>query len=77
MSFVLLWQSPADVSAGAVAIRRPQRGTCNMLRIVAALAALAAATASPMWEKVSRTPKFETIDFTVATPISNAEGLQA
>ncbi|KAA0150803.1 hypothetical protein FNF31_06951 [Cafeteria roenbergensis] len=48
-----------------------------MLRIVAALAALAAATASPMWEKVSRAPKFETIDFTVATPISNAEGLQA
>ncbi|KAA0149154.1 hypothetical protein FNF27_05923 [Cafeteria roenbergensis] len=48
-----------------------------MLRIVAALAALAAAAASPMWEKVARAPKHETLDFTVATPMSNVDGLQA
>ena len=49
----------------------------TMLRIVAALAALAAAAASPMWEKVARAPKHETLDFTVATPMSNVDGLQA
>ena len=71
------WQSRAEQCRAGTQLGHDAHSPCAMLRIVAALAALAAATASPMWEKVARAPKLETLDFTIATTMSNTEGLQA
>jgi len=46
-----------------------------MLRLVAVLAAVAAASAAPSWVKTSRAPRGAAVDFTVATPSSNTEKL--
>ena len=46
-----------------------------MLRLVAVLAAVAAASAAPSWVKTTRAPRGAAVDFTVATPSSNTDKL--